>query len=125
MPTDFSQPPCGEFAVSRLGLVSVRGNTSSGASIQAVRLSAQRIVPMTPGIGNGAASTKPFPGALLVRAWRNVVELRIDDAFAAVVKFQVEAGDGRATAGTNAREFADVLTAVLSVLKSDDIATVR
>ena len=65
------------------------------------------------------------PNTLLVRAWRSLVELRIDDALATVAQFEVEVARASAPAAPRSREFADVVTAVLLVLKSRDGATVR
>jgi ATP/maltotriose-dependent transcriptional regulator MalT len=62
---------------------------------------------------------------LLVRTSRSLIELRIDDALATIVQFEDEIARAGAPVGTRSREFADVLTAVLFVLKSHDGATVR
>ncbi|MEA2912951.1 MAG: LuxR family transcriptional regulator, maltose regulon positive regulatory protein, partial [Bradyrhizobium sp.] len=65
------------------------------------------------------------PNTLLVRAWRNLVELRIDDALATVTQFDNEIARADAPVAARSREFAEVLRAVLLVLKSQDGATVR
>jgi LuxR family transcriptional regulator, maltose regulon positive regulatory protein len=65
------------------------------------------------------------PNALVVRAWRSLVELRIDDALATVAQFEDEIGRTDVPVATRSREFAEVLRAVLLVLKSQDGATVR
>jgi ATP/maltotriose-dependent transcriptional regulator MalT len=65
------------------------------------------------------------PNILLVRAWRSLIELRIDDALASVVQFEDEIAHADATIALRPREFAEVLRAVLLVLKSQDGATVR
>jgi LuxR family maltose regulon positive regulatory protein len=65
------------------------------------------------------------PNILLVRAWRSLVELRIGDAFAAVAQFEDEIARADAPLAPRSREFAEVLRAVLLVLKSRDGATVR
>jgi LuxR family maltose regulon positive regulatory protein len=62
---------------------------------------------------------------LLVRAWRSLIELRIDDALATVVQFEDEIARAGALVAPRSREFAEVLRAVLLVLKSRDGATVR
>jgi LuxR family maltose regulon positive regulatory protein len=60
-----------------------------------------------------------------VRAWRSLIELRIDDALATVAQFEDEIGRADAPVAPRSREFAEVLRAVLLVLKSRDGATVR
>ena len=72
-----------------------------------------------------ARSGRISPNTLLVRAWRSLIELRIDDASAAVAQFEdaVAAVDGQLA--PRSREFAEVLRAVLVVLKSQDCAAVR
>jgi LuxR family maltose regulon positive regulatory protein len=65
------------------------------------------------------------PNILLVRAWRSLIELRIDDALASVAHFEDETGRADAPAARRSREFAEVLRAVLLVLKSHDRATLR
>ena len=62
---------------------------------------------------------------LLVRTSRSLIELRIDDALATVAQFDNEIARADAPVTTRSREFADVLRAVLLVLKSRDDATVR
>ena len=63
--------------------------------------------------------------SLLVRTSRSLIELRIDDALATIVQFEDEIARAGAPVATRSREFADVLTAVLLVLKSHDAGTVR
>jgi len=65
------------------------------------------------------------PNALLVRAWRSLIELRIDDALATVAQFEVEIARADAPVVPRSLEFAEVLRAVLLVLKSQDSTTVR
>ncbi len=65
------------------------------------------------------------PNTLLVRAWRSLIELRIDDALATVAQFEDEIARADAPAAPRSREFAEILRAVLLVLKSHDEATVR
>jgi ATP/maltotriose-dependent transcriptional regulator MalT len=70
-------------------------------------------------------SARLSPNTLLVRAWRSLIELRIDDALATVAQFEDEIARADAPVGPRSREFAEVLRAVLLVLKSQDGATVR
>jgi ATP/maltotriose-dependent transcriptional regulator MalT len=65
------------------------------------------------------------PNILLLRAWRSLIELRIDDALATVAQFEDEIARAAALVAPRSREFAEVLRAVLLVLKSRDGATVR
>ena len=62
---------------------------------------------------------------MLVRACRSLIELRIDDALAAIAQFEDEAAHADVPVAPRSREFAEVLRAVLLVLKSQDGATVR
>jgi len=50
---------------------------------------------------------------LLVRAWRSLIELRIDDALATVAQFDDETARAGAPVAPRSREFAEVLRAVL------------
>ena len=68
---------------------------------------------------------RPSPSALLVRAWRSLIELRIDEALATVAHFEDEIARADTPVAPRSREFAEVLRAVLLVLKSQDGATVR
>ncbi len=70
-------------------------------------------------------SARFSPNILLVRAWRSLIELRIDDALATVVQFEDEIAGADAPVAPRSRQFAEVLRAVLLVLKSQDGATVR
>jgi len=70
-------------------------------------------------------SARLSPKTLLRRAWRNLIELRIDDALATVAQFEDEIARADAPVAPRSREFAEVLRAVLLVLKSQDGATVR
>ncbi len=65
------------------------------------------------------------PNALVVRAWRSLIELRIDDALATVAQFEEEIARAEAPVAPRSREIAEVLRAVLLVLKSRDGAMVR
>src|SRR6202012_3485292 len=69
--------------------------------------------------------TRPSPNTLLLRAWRNLVELRIEQALANIADFgaMVALADGAVAA--QSREFAGLLRAILLVLTSYDGATVR
>jgi ATP/maltotriose-dependent transcriptional regulator MalT len=127
------------------------GSMSSGGSIQAVRQSSLAIVRQhdstalnrdsrprhTVLLGNSnsrarsdlsapeSRSAQLSPNALLVRAWRSLIELRIDDALATVARFEDGIARADAPIASRSREFAEVLRAVLLVLKSRDGATVR
>ena len=70
-------------------------------------------------------SARLSPNALVVRAWRSFIELRIDDALATVAQFEDEIARADAPVAPRSREIAEVLRAVLLVLKSRDGATVR
>ena len=65
------------------------------------------------------------PNTLLVRAWRSLIELRIDQALATVAQFEDEIARADAPVAPRSPEFAEVLRAVLLVLKSQDGAAVR
>jgi ATP/maltotriose-dependent transcriptional regulator MalT len=60
-----------------------------------------------------------------VRAWRSLIELRIDDALATLAQFEEESARADAPVAPRSQEFAEVLRAVLLVLKSQDDVTVR
>jgi ATP/maltotriose-dependent transcriptional regulator MalT len=60
-----------------------------------------------------------------VRAWRSLIELRIDDALATVAQFEDEITRADVPVAPRSQEFAEVIRAVLLVLKSQDGATVR
>jgi LuxR family transcriptional regulator, maltose regulon positive regulatory protein len=110
---------------------------SSGGSIQAVRQSSLAVVRQhDSGALNwdsrprhialhGPRSARHSPSTLLVRAWRSLIELRIDDASATLAQFEDENARDDAPVAPRSREFAEVLRAVLLVLKSQDGATVR
>jgi LuxR family maltose regulon positive regulatory protein len=70
-------------------------------------------------------SARLSPNTLLVRAWRSLIELRIDDALAMLAQFEEEIARAGAPLVPRSREFAEILRAVLLVLKSQDSATVR
>jgi LuxR family transcriptional regulator, maltose regulon positive regulatory protein len=125
---------------------------SSGGSIQAVRQSSLAVVPQHDPTalsrdsrlggrtvlhvphGSGprsrlsaleSRSARPSPNTLLVRAWRSLIELRIDDALASVAQFEDESDCGDGAVAPRSLAFAEVLRAVLLVLRSQDGATVR
>src|ERR1700678_1969548 len=72
-----------------------------------------------------ARSARLSPNALLVRAWRSLIELRIDEALATVAQFDDEIRRADDPVAPRSREFAEVIRAVLLVLKSQDPATVH
>jgi ATP/maltotriose-dependent transcriptional regulator MalT len=65
------------------------------------------------------------PNTLLLRAWRSLIELRIDDALATVAHFEHEIARANAPVAPRSREIAEILRAALFVLKSQDGANVR
>jgi LuxR family transcriptional regulator, maltose regulon positive regulatory protein len=147
--------PSRELAVSRRVLLSFRTNhagmssscldersISSGGSSQTVRQSSLAVVrqhdstalnrdsrpnsrPRSERSALESRSAGLSPNTLLVRAWRSLIELRIDDALATVARFEDEIARADAPVAPRSREFAEVLRAVLLVLKSRDGATVR
>jgi LuxR family maltose regulon positive regulatory protein len=143
VPAERSLRPSRERAVSRRVLLSMRTDhaaksfsgrldersMSTGGSIQAVRQSSLAVVRQHDSTAlNGDSRprrTAPSPNTLLVRAWRSLIELRVDDALATVAQFEDEIACAAAPVAPRSREFADVLRAVLIVLKSQDGATVR
>jgi LuxR family transcriptional regulator, maltose regulon positive regulatory protein len=70
-------------------------------------------------------SAKLSPNALLLRAWRRLIELRVDDALATVAQFEDEIARADTPVVPRSRETAEVLKAALLVLKNQDGATVR
>jgi ATP/maltotriose-dependent transcriptional regulator MalT len=87
----------------------------------------------------GSPNVRPFPdlgapesrsaglsaNTLLLRAWRSLIELRIDDALATVAQFEDEIARADAPVAPRSREIGEVLRAALLVLKNQDGATVR
>jgi LuxR family maltose regulon positive regulatory protein len=65
------------------------------------------------------------PNTLLMRAWRSLIELRIDEALATVAQFEDEIARADTPVARRSQECAEFLRAVLLVLKSQDGATVR
>jgi len=116
---------------------------SLGGSIQAVRPSSPAVIRQydSPALNRdshlrrtvfhgppnapASRSARLSPNALLVRAWRSLIELRIDEALATVAQFDDEIGRADFPVAPRSREFAEVIRAVLLVLKSQDPATVR
>ena len=141
--------PSREPAVSRRVLLSSRTNDevmsfnglldertiSSGGSIQAVSRSSSAVVRQTdaatlhpdPPLRLGTRESRSIrlsPNGLLVRAWRNLIEFRLDEALSTLGRFD-EIARAKTPLTARSREFAQVLRAVLFVLKSQDGATVR
>ncbi len=143
MPAEPSLYPSRELAVSRRALVSFRINhagafgpclldeqpTTSGGSVQAVHQSSLAVVRPydSATLTRDSRPRRTVPSTLLVRAWRSLIELRIDDVLATLAQFEEEVAVARSDApvAPRARQFADVLRAVLNVLRSRDGATVR
>jgi ATP/maltotriose-dependent transcriptional regulator MalT len=140
LPADSSERPSRELAVSPDILLSFPNNRSvaTGGSTQAVRQSSLAVVRRNDSsvlnrgsrprhAAFGYSISRPSPNALLVRAWRSLIELRVDDALMSITRFEDEAAIASADASVEprSREFAEVLRAVLLVLKSQDGAVVR
>jgi len=133
VPTESSLPASREPAVSRRDLRSAGTNhaamsfsclldersISSGGSIPAVRQSSLAV------IRQHDSTALNRDSRLLVRAWRSLIELRIDDASATIGQFDNETARADALVAPRSREFAEVLRAMLRVLKSQDGAMVR
>ena len=73
----------------------------------------------------GSPNARPSPSTLLLRAWRNLVELRTDEASSNIEKFADAVAHAEGPAATQSRELAGLLRAILLVLTSYDAATVR
>ena len=134
----FSLHPSRELAVSSSVLLSFPINLlderfmSSGGSIQVLRRSSRAVArqhDFRPRAElralESSRAARLSPSTLLVRAWRGLIELRLDDALATVAQFEDQIALADAPAAPRSREFAEVLRAVLLVLKSHDGATVR
>ena len=83
----------GELAVSRRVLLSLRINHE--LPFKAVHRSSLAVVPQddSAALNRGfqpRRSARLSPNTLLVRAWRSLIELRIDDALATVAEFEDE-----------------------------------
>ena len=65
------------------------------------------------------------PNRLLLRAWRSLIELHIDDALTTVAQFEDEIVRVDAPVAPRTLEIAEILRAALLVLKNKDGATVR
>jgi ATP/maltotriose-dependent transcriptional regulator MalT len=118
----------GELAVSRRVLLSLRINHE--LPFKAVHRSSLAVVPQddSAALNRGfqpRRSARLSPNTLLVRAWRSLIELRVEDALAAVVQFEDEATHADAPVSHGSRDFAEVLRAVLLVLKGRDGPTVH
>jgi LuxR family transcriptional regulator, maltose regulon positive regulatory protein len=117
---------------------------SSGGSIQAVRQSSLAVIRQhdsaavsrdsrprdavlrgSPGSTPESRSDRPSPSTLFVRAWRSLIELRIDDALASITQFEDERARADSLVSPRSWEFAEVLRALLLVLRSHDGATVH
>ena len=105
------------------------GSMSSEGSIQAVLRSSLAVVWRHDSTALNRdcrlRGTALSPNTLLVRAWRSLIELRLDDALVTIAQFEDEIARSVAPVAARSREFAEVLRAVLLVLKSRDGATVR
>jgi ATP/maltotriose-dependent transcriptional regulator MalT len=73
----------------------------------------------------GSRSGGLSPNTLLLRAWRSLIELRLDDALATVAQFEDEIARADAPVAPRSLEIVEVLSAALLVLKNQDGATVR
>jgi LuxR family transcriptional regulator, maltose regulon positive regulatory protein len=128
MPTEPFLRPSRELAVSRRVLLSV--GTHHELPFKAVYRSSLAVVPqddsnrLNRGFRPGSTA-RLSPNTLLVRAWRSLIELRIDDALATVGQFEDEIARADASVARRSRDFAEVLRAVLLVLKSEDGPTVH
>jgi ATP/maltotriose-dependent transcriptional regulator MalT len=89
--------------------------------MQAVRLSSLSVDLRSLGSRSAGLS----PNTLLLRAWRSLIELRIDDALATVAQFEGEIARADAPVAPRSLEIVEVLSAALLVLKNQDGATVR
>src|ERR1700761_3161329 len=96
---------------------------SSRGSMQAVRRSSLAVVSRNH--SNALKWGSRTVNGLLVRAYRSLVELQIDDAMARVAKFQAGILHADASIAARAWELAEALRAVLLLLQSHDDATVR
>jgi ATP/maltotriose-dependent transcriptional regulator MalT len=95
-------------------------------AIQAVRQSFLAVVLQHDSAAHGVGPTAGLsPNTLLLRAWRSLSELRIDDALATVAQFEDEIARANAPVAPRLRQIAEVLRAALLVLKNQDGATVR
>jgi ATP/maltotriose-dependent transcriptional regulator MalT len=94
--------------------------------MQAVRQSFLAVVLQHDSAAHGSGPTAGLsPNTLLLRAWRSLSELRIDDALATVAQVEDEIARANAPIAARSREIAEVLRAALLVLKNQDGATVR
>jgi ATP/maltotriose-dependent transcriptional regulator MalT len=77
------------------------------------------------GCADLSGDSRPSPSTLLLRAWRHLVELRIDEALASVAQFGDVVAHADGPVAPQSREFAALLRAILLVLTSYDGSTVR
>jgi ATP/maltotriose-dependent transcriptional regulator MalT len=96
----------------------------SGGQIQAVHRSS-RVVRDARSAALGPRNVRPSPSTLLLRAWRNLVELRIDEALASIAEFGDVVEHANGPVAPQSQEFAGILRAILLVLTSHDGATVQ
>jgi len=75
--------------------------------------------------GLESPSARLSPNRLLLRAWRSLSELRIDDGLATITLFEEEIARADARVAPRSLEIAEVLRAALLVFKNEDGASVR
>src|SRR5271170_8094292 len=103
---------------ARVGCAPHRGSHENPLGILVPR---QQMLP-----GNQDPKTTHLaPVSLLLRAWRSIIELRLEDAWATVGQFEHEAAQLHTPIAPRFRELAEVLTAVLQVFKSQHGPTLR
>jgi ATP/maltotriose-dependent transcriptional regulator MalT len=107
-------------------------NQSSGPRLTALHGSHGSGPAGTPNSGPGSnlsalesRSAGLSPNTLLLRVWRSLVKLRIDDALAIVEQFEDEIARADTAVAPRSRKTAEVLRAALLVVKNQDGATVR
>jgi LuxR family transcriptional regulator, maltose regulon positive regulatory protein len=139
MPIESLPSPSREFTVSRLGLLWIHGNHAVQAVSRSSNVVTRRHDSGAPRQGSRpqlkaiagphdrcrSANPSPSPNSLLARAWRNLIELRLDDASAVIAEFERAAAHAVAPISPRALEFAELLRAFLIVLTSDDSAALR
>jgi ATP/maltotriose-dependent transcriptional regulator MalT len=97
-----------------------RTSLASSASVGAAAPRNHRVSP--PWNSNAAYLS---PASLLLRAWRSLIELRLDDALVTIEQFERATREVRALIPPRLGQFAELLTSVLQVFKSQDLSTVR
>ena len=70
-------------------------------------------------------SEGPSPNSLLLRAWRSLTNLRIDDALASLAQFEDEIARAECRVAPRSRDIAEGLRAALLVLKGQNGAMMR